>query len=129
MSVREKGFTLLELMVALVILAVLLGIGVPSFNALTESSRIRSVTHDLKTAVQLARSEAISRRELAAACRSNVAQNACSFGVDWSAGWLVVVASGAGNNLQLPADVSVVRVWGGVDVVGFHLHALSGCLL
>lgn len=115
MSVREKGFSLVELVVTLLVLSIVLGIGVPSFNSFIDSSRLRAATHGLNTAVQLARSEAISRRQTAAACRSNVGQTACSFGVDWSSGWMVVLLDGA--DLEAAADVEVVRVWDEVNVV------------
>jgi len=114
MSKWEKGFSLLELMVALTVLAILLGIGVPSFNSFIESSRLRSTVHDLNTAVHLARSEAVSRRQIAAACRANTANTACDFGSDWSQGWVVVLLNGA--DLETAADVEVVRIWDDVEV-------------
>ncbi len=118
MLVKEKGFSLLELMMTLVVLAILLGIGVPSFQSLMESSRLRSVTYDLNTAVQLARSEAISRRQTAAACRANAAGTACDFtNNDWSGGWLVVLQNGA--DLATPANVQVVRGWGAIELAAF----------
>ena len=115
MSVREKGFTLLELMIAVIVLGIILGIGVPSFNSITESSRLRAATHSLNSAVQLARSEALSSRETAAACRSNVALTACDFDANWSSGWMVVTQQGA--DLETAADVTVVRVWDAIDLV------------
>ncbi|MGH1430213.1 MAG: GspH/FimT family pseudopilin [Neptuniibacter sp.] len=111
---REKGFTLLELMVALTVLAILLGIGVPSFNSFVESSRLRSAVHEINSAVYLARSEAVTRRQDAAACRANTTNTACDFGNDWSQGWLVVLLNGA--DLETAADVDVVRIWDEVEV-------------
>ncbi|MBN3562478.1 GspH/FimT family pseudopilin [Aliamphritea spongicola] len=111
----STGFTLLELMVAIAILGILLGIGIPSYNAMTESTRLRSVTHNLTTAAQLARSEAINRRDTTAVCRANVGFTACSFANDWSNGWVVVEQTGA--NLQVAADVDVIRTWDAVDIV------------
>ncbi|MAY42820.1 MULTISPECIES: GspH/FimT family pseudopilin [unclassified Neptuniibacter] len=115
MSVKEKGFTLLELMIAVIILGFVLGLGVPSFNSFIESSRLRAATHSLNTAVQLARSEALSRRENAAVCRSNSAQDACDFDVDWSSGWMVVAQQG--SDLEDAADVTVIKIWESVDLV------------
>ncbi|KXJ53505.1 GspH/FimT family pseudopilin [Neptuniibacter pectenicola] len=115
MSEREKGFTLLELMITLVILGIILGLGVPSYNSITESSRLRAATHSLNSAIQLARSEALARRETAAACRSNLALTACDFDPDWSRGWMVVTQQG--TDLETPADVTVIRIWEGIDLV------------
>ncbi len=112
---NSSGFTLLELMVAIAILGILLGMGIPSYNAMTESSQLRAVSHNLTTATQLARSEAISRRETAAVCRANAGFTACGFANDWSNGWLVVEQTGA--NLQVAADVDVIRTWEAVDIV------------
>ena len=106
---RENGFSLLELMVAIAVLAIILGIGVPSYNTFIESSRLQTTTHDLRTAIQLARSEAISKRATVAACRANVAGDACGFNADWSSGWLIARLTGA--DFETAADVDVVRVW------------------
>lgn len=106
---RENGFSLFELMIAIAVLAIILGIGVPSYNAIIETSRLQSVTHDLRSAIQLARSEAVSERATVAACRANAAQTACGFNANWSSGWLIARLNGA--NLQTPADVQVLRVW------------------
>ncbi|WP_275991314.1 GspH/FimT family pseudopilin [Amphritea atlantica] len=113
--VKQRGFTLIELMVALVVLGILLGIGIPSFNAVIESNRLRSVAHDLNTATQLARSVALTRRENAAICRANAGFTACDFDSDWSNGWVVVAQTGA--DLETIADVEVIREWGAVDLV------------
>lgn len=58
----HKGFTLLELMVVIAIVAILIGIAVPSFRAQIEASRLRADTDNVVTAMQLARSEAVTRR-------------------------------------------------------------------
>lgn len=75
-----KGFTLIELMVTVVVLAVLLTIGVPSFNATIRDSRLTAQSNDLLGAMMAARSEAAKRNEpvrVAASTRG------------WSAGWQI----------------------------------------
>ena len=56
-----RGFTLIELMVTISIAAILLAIGVPSFQAIIENNRLATQSNELITAVSLARSEAIKR--------------------------------------------------------------------
>ncbi|MFN2644778.1 MAG: GspH/FimT family pseudopilin [Burkholderiales bacterium] len=58
---RLPGFTLIELMTTLVILGVLVTIGMPSFNDLIVSTRIKGAASDIYGALSLARSEAIKR--------------------------------------------------------------------
>ena len=115
LKMKQTGFTLIELMVTLVVLGILLGIGIPSFNSVIESNKLRSVTHSLNSATQLARSEALDRRTDAAVCRANAAFTACDFDADWSNGWLV--ATQQGTDFETAADVTVVRVWEAVGLV------------
>ena len=56
-----RGFTLLELMVAIAVLAVLATVGVPSFRDLIQNNRITTQTNELVTALSFARAEAIKR--------------------------------------------------------------------
>lgn len=57
----QRGFTLTELMVTLVILGIILSIGLPSFSLSSSNARLSSSINAMTGALQLARSEAIKR--------------------------------------------------------------------
>lgn len=76
----QRGFTLIELMIGLVILAVLLGLGAPSFNKLLANQRLRAITTDLRLALNTTRSEAVKRN------RTVVLSPATG---GWNNGWTV----------------------------------------
>ena len=79
-----SGFTLLELMVVVAILAILTGVATPSFKGLLAAQRMRGVAFDMTADLLSARSEAIKRGE-------NVILSPESGG--WSYGWTVKVVS------------------------------------
>lgn len=58
---RTKGFTLIELITVIAVLAVLLAMGVPSFIDFVARSRATTEYRELLKALGLARSEAITR--------------------------------------------------------------------
>ncbi len=60
---RPSGFTLIELMVVLAVIAVLMFVAAPSFRGLMEVQRVKGVSDQFITDVQFARSEAASRQE------------------------------------------------------------------
>ena len=55
---NSKGFTLIELMVGLIIIAVGMSIAVPSFQGMISRNRISTQVNDMILAINLARSEA-----------------------------------------------------------------------
>ncbi|HEX7338554.1 MAG TPA: GspH/FimT family pseudopilin [Rhodanobacteraceae bacterium] len=57
----ERGFTLVELMVTIVVAAVLMSIAIPSFKHITASTRLTTVSNNLVNALNTARMEAIKR--------------------------------------------------------------------
>ena len=61
--IEQRGFTLIELMVTLVVLAILLGIGVPSFTEWVRKSRIQAATSNYTGLLAQARSEAVNRQK------------------------------------------------------------------
>ncbi len=90
----QLGFTLIELMITLVVLAVLLGIGVPNLRSFIQNSRITTQSNDVIGALAVARSEAIKRNKPVVLCRSAdpaAAAPACASGGTgtWETGWLV----------------------------------------
>ncbi len=60
----QQGFTLVELMIGLVLVAILLGIGIPQFRNFILDQRLRATSSDLRVALTLARSEAIKRNRV-----------------------------------------------------------------
>lgn len=83
-----RGITLIELMVAIAVLAVLLAIGMPSFAALVRQWRQDSAVDAFIGDVRLARSTATRTSRPVVVCAIGSAGR-CSTGADWAGGWLV----------------------------------------
>lgn len=84
-----KGFTLVELMMTLAVLAILLGIAVPGFQSTFASNRLITTTNDLVSAVQLIRMEAIRKNHRVSLCRSDDGAS-CGTGTGtWTNGWVI----------------------------------------
>ncbi len=88
---HEKGFTLIELMVTVSVLAIVLGVGVPGFQELIQNNRMAISVNDLVTDLNLTRSEAIKRGSSVTLCRRNAAGTACDTSANWLAGWIIFV--------------------------------------
>lgn len=86
-SSKAKGFTLVELMIVIVIVAILAAIALPSFRDTMRSNRVATSTNALLASVALARTEAIRSRARGVICTS--ADGAACGGGDWNSGWLV----------------------------------------
>lgn len=76
---RSRGFTLIELMITLTVAVILIAIAIPSFNYLTVSSKLTTVSNGLVTALNTARMEAIKRNNLVTSC-SNTGNGADTLG-------------------------------------------------
>jgi type IV fimbrial biogenesis protein FimT len=85
---RSRGMTLIELIVAMLVLAILMSIGIPSFREFAGNSRSGAAASSLISSLNLARSEALKRSSLVSVCPS-VNQADCVDALDWSTGWLV----------------------------------------
>lgn len=56
---RERGITLIEVMITIALVAILLVLGLPAFGTMITNMRVRATAEDLLASVQLARTEAM----------------------------------------------------------------------
>lgn len=118
----KRGFTLIELMVAMAVLGILLTIAVPNFQAFLMNSRMASQANDLITALNMARSEAVKRAASVTVCASS---NGTSCIGTWAQGWLVRDAAGTPIRVQ-QALGGGSSLTGGTDVASTITFASNG---
>jgi type IV fimbrial biogenesis protein FimT len=94
----QAGFTLIEIITAVAVMAVLVTVAVPSLKDMIYATRVRTAASDLLQAVMLARSEAIKRA-------ANVDVVPAAGG--WTQGWSVMVGGMTIDSSQAPGNVTI----------------------
>jgi type IV fimbrial biogenesis protein FimT len=103
---RQKGFTLVEMLTVSVIVAILLGIGVPSYKYVGNQNRMSMEVNSLLADMQYARSEALREGKSVTACVSTNGTG-CTGGGLWAGGWVVYANP---NGVANPPAGSVLRI-------------------
>ncbi len=70
---RQRGFTLVELMITMAVVVILTAIAVPSFRHLTLSNRLTTTANDVVGALNAARMEAVKRNASVQFCSGSSA--------------------------------------------------------
>ena len=91
---KNKGFTLIELMITVAIMSTLLAVGLPSFQSIIAGSRLTAAANSMVSALQLARFEAIKQHKSVAVFKKTT----------WEKGWDVFVDTNDNNVQNIPAE-------------------------
>jgi type IV fimbrial biogenesis protein FimT len=83
---RNKGLTLMEVMIAIAILGIITSLAASSFNNLIRRQQVSGETNVLFSLIYYARSEAVKHNKVVTICKSD---DVTQCGGDWSDGWIV----------------------------------------
>lgn len=111
---RQRGFTLVELVVTISLVAILTTLAIPSFSEVLRQWRRDSATRELSTTIQLARSEAIKTSRQIVVCPSADGAS-CADSTEWNAGWIVfvddeVITTASAGNPVVNTEERILKV-------------------
>ena len=116
-STRCGGFTLIELMITITLGAIIMGIGVPSYQDFVVKNRIQTQASEIRSSLAMARVEAIRRGLRVRVCPG---QNGCDGSANWHGGWNSFVDRNSDNNIvanETQLEVHI-RLDGGSTLTG-----------
>jgi type IV fimbrial biogenesis protein FimT len=112
---RQRGFSLLELIVTLVVLAIIVGIAVPNFSRMIVRSRVSAAANQLSAGIQTARMLAIRSNARVEMCPST--DGATCAGSDWRR--FIVVMQKGGSTVERDVQMN------GADIVAIASPAVT----
>jgi type IV fimbrial biogenesis protein FimT len=102
---RRRGFTLVEMVVVMAMIAVLLGLATPTFITMRRNAELVSTSNEFLAALSAARAEAMKRQLRAFVVPAD--------GTNWTSGWIAFVdinSNAAGTPAMEPGvDFEIVR--------------------
>lgn len=108
---QQRGFTLTELIITLLLAGIVLAVGVPTFRDMVQRNRVATEVNRFISHLQFARSESIRRASIVTVCQSGslslcgADDNAAASGV-YEKGWMVYAdRTGAEDNYDSTEDV------------------------
>lgn len=106
---KNRGLTLIELIVTVSLLAITITFAAPSFVAVIQNNRSINLTNDLIGSLNMARSEAIKRGSSVSVCAASN-QNFNSCGNNWNQGWIVFVNPDENNTFANNTTEPIIRL-------------------
>lgn len=116
-AVPQEGFTLLELLVTISILAILVAIGLPSLRDFIVSNRLSSNVNGFIGLVNYARSEAIVRNQDVVICPKAATATTCAAATAWNTLDIQVFVDADGNG-QFNTGDTLLKTMAAVDPAG-----------
>lgn len=106
MDFSNKGFTLVELMVTVAVLAIVIGIAIPNFNLTITNNRSVAIANEFADALSFARTQAVSRSSRVSICASNTGTSCAG---DWKDGYIVFIDTVATDTAASPTVGEILK--------------------
>ncbi len=103
----QRGFTIIELMIGISLIAIMMTLAIPAFNGFTDRNRTVASANSFLNALSIARSEAVKRNRNVKVCGKPVAQAACNATGNWEQGWSVFVDADNDNVVDAGEEILV----------------------
>jgi len=104
MARRTTGFTLIEVVAAMAIVAVALALAVPAFSDAMQRTRTQTTMYLLRADLAMARATAIMRRKAVVVC-PRATGGGCRKDSRWNEGWIVFNDPDGNRRPDLGADM------------------------
>lgn len=132
-AARQAGFTLVELLTVVTIVAILMAVGVPSYRYVTTDNRMSTEANQLLGDLQYARSEAVREGQTVTTCvaqSTSATSPSCAAAgtTTWQNGWIVF--GDVNNDQTIDSGDPVLRIqrpFAGGDTFGANnnMNAVS----
>lgn len=120
MRTAKQGFTALELLITMAIVAILLSAGVPAFKNYSWNLRMKTAMDSLQTDLNLARRRAIGLNVQTVTCPA-AGTATCSGNSDWQNGWIVF--ADLNTDRQRQASEPLLKQSGAVEFININSSA------
>lgn len=136
--VRHAGFSIIEILVTVAVLAVIMALGLPSLKEFLIRNQTAAIANEFSSDITRARTEAINRNNCVTICMSSNTANALTgstptcagAGNNWQAGWIIFSnpTCSATQNDPTASGATLISVrQNGIDT--FELAPASGAAL
>jgi len=99
---KAAGFTMFELIITIAVVALVVALGIPSFQEIIRNNRMTTTVNAMVSALNMARSEAIKQSQRVVVCPTSD-QATCSN--DWNDGWMVFSDADGNGALDNPDEL------------------------
>ena len=112
-----RGFTLIEALVTIALLAIVAALAVPSLQSFVVEARISASSSELFSDLAFARSEAIMRRSTVSVCATSNGSSCATGSSSWASGRLIFVDADADGALNVGNELLRLSEAAGTGIV------------